>query len=132
MPIGVLSSYLTKKVKLEASCIIKVSADYLLVFGNYNAILENCTLFSAISLFIRLFAAKEPCPFPLGVRRICNPPLKNVLTYLGFADLQSATSSLCFWGLLLGDCKSPGFNRSNLFLRRISNPPGRLAGDFLF
>ena len=51
----------------------EVSADYLLVFGNYNAILENCTLFSAISLFIRLFAAKEPCPFPLGVRRICNP-----------------------------------------------------------
>ena len=34
--------------------------------------------------------------------------------------------------LLLGDYKSPGFNRSNLFLRRISNPPGRLAGDFLF
>ena len=23
------------------------------------------------------------------------------------------------------------FNRSNLFLRRISNPPGRLAGDFV-
>ena len=108
----------------------EVSADYLLVFGNYNAILENCTLFSALSLFIRLFAAKEPCPFPLGVRRICNPPLKNVLTYLGFADLQSATSSLCFW--VVGDYKSPGFNRSNLFLRRISNPPGRLAGDFLF
>ena len=93
----------------------EVSADYLLVFGNYNVILENCTLFSALSLFIRLFAAKEPCPFPLG-----------------FADLQSATSSLCFLGLLLGDCKSPGFNRSNLFLRRISNPPGRLSGDFLF
>ena len=78
---------INKKVKFEASCIIKVSADYLLVFGNYNVILENCTLFSAIfvkkctelsalSLFIRLFAAKEPCPFPLGVRRICNPPLK--------------------------------------------------------
>ena len=105
----------------------EVSADYLLVFGNYNVILENCTLFSALSLFIRLFAAKEPCPFPLGVRRICNPPLKHVLTYLGFADLQSATSSLCFLGLLLGDCKSPGFNRSDLFLRRIANPPGRLA-----
>ena len=58
---------------------------------------------------------------------ICNPPLKNVLTYLGFADLQSATSSLCFW--VVGDYKSPGFNRSNLFLRRISNPPGRLTGD---
>ena len=63
---------------------------------------------------------------PLGVRLICNPPLKNVLTFLGIADLQSATSSLCFW--VVGDYKSPGFNRSNLFLRRISNPPGRLAG----
>ena len=31
----------------------------------------------------------------------------------------------------MGDYKSPGFNRSNLFLRRISNPPGRLAGDFV-
>ena len=29
--------------------------------------------------------------------------------------------------LLLGDYKSPGFNRSNIFLRRISNPPGRLT-----
>ena len=28
----------------------------------------------------------------------------------------------------MGDFKSPGFNRSNLFLRRISNPPGRLTG----
>ena len=33
--------------------------------------------------------------------------------------------------LLLGDYKSPGFNRSNLFLRRISNPPGRLTEDVL-
>ena len=29
--------------------------------------------------------------------------------------------------LILGDYKSPGFNRSNLFLRRISNPSGRLS-----
>ena len=68
--IGVLSSYLTKKVKLEASCIIKVSADYLLGFGNYNVILENCTELSAIfvkkctklsalSLFIRIFVAQK-------------------------------------------------------------------------
>ena len=33
--------------------------------------------------------------------------------------------------LLLGDYKSPDFNRSNLFLRRISNPPGRLTEDVL-
>ena len=31
----------------------------------------------------------------------------------------------------MGDYKSPGFNRSNLFLRRISNPPGRLTEDVL-
>ena len=30
--------------------------------------------------------------------------------------------------LLLGDYKSPGVYRSNLFLRRISNPPGHLVG----
>lgn len=48
----------------------EVSADYLLVFGNYNVILEKCTELSAIfvkkctelsalSLFIRIFAAKN-------------------------------------------------------------------------
>ena len=46
-------------------------------------------------------------------RRICNPALKNVLTYLGSADLQSAAKENAF--SLLGDYKSPGFNRSNLF-----------------
>ena len=59
---------------------------------------------------------------------IWNPALKNVLTYLGFADLQSAAKENAFPFVVLGDYKSPGFNRSNLFLRRISNPPGRLAG----
>ena len=44
--------------------------------------------------------------------RICNPQQGSMLFLL----------------LLLGDYKSPGFNRSNLFLRRIANPPGRLAG----
>ena len=29
----------------------------------------------------------------------------------------------------VGDYKSPGFNRSNLFLRRISNPPGRQVAN---
>ena len=41
---------------------------------------------------------------------ICNPQQRSMLF------------------LLLGDYKSPSFNRSNLFLRRIANPPGRLAG----
>ena len=59
---------------------------------------------------------------------ILNPALKNVLTYLGSADLQSAAKENAFPFVVLGDYKSPGFNRSNLFLRRISNPPGRLAG----
>ena len=46
--------------------------------------------------------------------RICNPQQGSMLFLL----------------LLLGDYKSPGFNRSNLFLRRIANPPGRLAGGW--
>ena len=58
---------------------------------------------------------------------ICNPALKNVLTYLGSADLQSAAKENASPFVVLGDYKSPGFNRSNLFLRRISNPPGRLT-----
>ena len=59
------------------------------------------------------------------------------------ADLQSAVKKcpnlfgLCGFTIRIillvlgcwGDYKSPGFNRSNLFLRRISNPAGRLAGD---
>ena len=52
---------------------------------------------------------------------ICNPALKNVLTYLGSADLQSAAKEYAFpfWGItnppvLIGrtfftaDCKSAG------------------------
>ena len=62
---------------------------------------------------------------------IWNPALKNVLTYLGSADLQSAAKENAFPFVVLGDYKSPGFNRSNLFLRRISNPPGRLTEDVL-
>ena len=61
---------------------------------------------------------------------ICNPALKNVLTYLcSLRICNPQQRSMLF--LLLGDCKSPGFNRSNLFLRRIANPPGRLAGFML-
>ena len=44
---------------------------------------------------------------------ITNPALKNVLTYLGSADLQSAAKGMLF--LLLGDYKSPYLYRSNLF-----------------
>ena len=52
----------------------------------------------------------------------------NLFGHCGFAirNIQ-----FVLFEVLLGDYKSPGFNRSNLFLRRISNPPGRLAGDFL-
>ena len=57
---------------------------------------------------------------------ICNPALKNVLTYLGSADLQSAAKEYAF--PFIGGLQIPRCYRSNLFLRRISNPPGRLAG----
>ena len=52
---------------------------------------------------------------PFCALRICNP--------------QHPVCAFIFG--VLGDYKSPGFNRSNLFLRRIANPPERLAGDFL-
>ena len=64
-------------------------------------------------------------------RRICNPALKNVLTYWCSADLQSAAREIAFPLIVVGGLQIPRFNRSNLFLRRISNPPGRLAGDFM-
>ena len=44
---------------------------------------------------------------PLGARRIWNPALKKVLTYLGSADLKSAAKEYAF--PLVGDYKSPGF-----------------------
>ena len=53
--------------------------------------------------------------------------LKNVPTSLCSGDLQSpAISSGSF---VIGGLQIPRFHRSNLFLRRISNPPGRLTGD---
>ena len=68
---------------------------------------------------------------PLGVPLDLKSSVKNVLTFLCFADLQSALLCLHLsfsFVVGVGDYKSPGFNRSNLFLRRISNPPGRLTG----
>ena len=62
-------------------------------------------LFHIFCYFLRKDIKKYPLAqiIPLGARRICNPPLKNVLTFLGIADLQSATFSLCFlrccWGI---------------------------------
>lgn len=52
-------------------------------------------------------------------RRICNPPLKNVLTYLGSADLQSAGKEYArskeYAFSFVGGLKIPRFNRLNLF-----------------
>ena len=65
--------------------------------------------------------------FPLGVPPDLESGVKkcpNLFRLCGFA-IRSKGECI---SLLLGDYKSPGFNRSNLFLRRISNPPGRLAG----
>ena len=67
--------------------------------------------------------------FPLGVPPDLESGVKkcpNLFRLCGFAirSKGECISLLLCWG----DYKSPGFNRSNLFLRRISNPPGRLAG----
>ena len=45
-------------------------------------------------------------------------------------NLQSAAREIAFPFIFVVGLQIPRFNRSNLFLRRISNPPGRLAGDF--
>ena len=45
----------------------------------------------------------------------------------GFEIRSEGVCLSFYWG----DYKSPGFNRSNLFLRRIANPPGRLAGSII-
>ena len=64
--------------------------------------------------------------FPLGVPPDLESGVKkcpNLFRLCGFAirSKGECISLLLCWG----DYKSPGFNRSNLFLRRISNPPGR-------
>ena len=45
----------------------------------------------------------------------------------GFEIRSKGVCLSFYWG----DYKSPGFNRSNLFLRRIANPPGRLAESII-
>ena len=45
----------------------------------------------------------------------------------GFEIRSKGVCLSFYWG----DYKSPGFNRSNLFLRRIANPPGRLVGSII-
>ena len=47
-------------------------------------------------------AYREICIIFQASRRICNPALKNVLTYLCSADLQSAAKEYAFpfiWGI---------------------------------
>ena len=90
-------------------------------------------LFHIFCYFLRKDIKKYPLAqiIPLGARRICNPPLKNVLTFLGISDLQSATFSLCFLRCCWGITNPPVLIGRTFFLRRISNPPGRLAEDFL-
>ena len=47
-------------------------------------------------------------------RRICNPPSKNVPTYLGFADLKSAASKNAVAGLGLAN-PSSFFGKDGIF-----------------
>ncbi len=52
----------------------------------------------------------------LASRRICNPPSKNVLTYLGFADLESAAGKNAVAGLGLTAPSSSFEERRNLYI----------------
>ena len=63
-----------------------------------------------------------------------------ILRFDGFAiRRQKMSKPLCAWGFAIPSnrfgsfvivgLQIPRFHRSNLFLRRISNPPGRLSED---
>ena len=54
-------------------------------------------------------------------------PVRCSFSMLGCSWFAIRSKGVCF-AFVGGDYKSPGFNRSNLFLRRIANQPGRLAG----
>ena len=62
----------------------------------------------------------------MASRRICNPPSKNVLTYLGFADLQSAASKNAVAGLGLTPPRLSLGKMESLHFRLF-----RLSGAFL-
>ena len=64
----------------------------------------------------------------------------DILRFDGFAiRRQKMSKPLCAWGFAIPSnrfgsfvivgLQIPRFHRSNLFLRRISNPPGRLSED---
>ena len=80
-----------------------------ILYNIYNK-RAKALFWDAFALFLFFYSRTQ---VRQAFRRICNPALKNVLTYLGSADLQSAAKENAF--SLLGDYKSPGFNRSNLF-----------------
>ena len=74
------------------------------------------------------FIRKHPHPqynsfFPFGVSTDLQSVVKNVLTSLCSGDLQSPV--IGSGSFVIGGLQIPRFHRSNFFLRRISNPPGR-------
>ena len=73
---------INKKGQAEASCIIKVSADYLLVFGNYNAIFAiysslccQRTLSFPVRRSADLQSAVKKCP---NLFRLCGFAIRNI------------------------------------------------------
>ena len=70
---------------------------------------------------------------PLGVPLDLKSSVKNVLTFLCFADLQSALLCLHLsfsFVVGVGDYKSPGFNRSNLFFTADCKSAGTPSGIY--
>ena len=95
-------------------------------------------LFLSVSVpYLLLFSAQRYKKIPISanypVRRSADlqSAVKKCPNLFGHCGFAIRNIQFVLFEVLLGDYKSPGFNRSNLFLRRISNPPGRLAEDFL-
>ena len=70
----------------------------------------------------------HPLLFSPPVRRSADlqSAVKKCPNHFGLCGFAIRNKQECPY-LILRDYKSPDFNRSNLFLRRISNPSGRLA-----
>ena len=101
----------------------------------YDVAMFVLLLFLSVSVpYLLLFSAQRYKKIPISadypVRRSADlqSAVKKCPNLFGLCGFVIRNKQECPY-LILGDYKSPGFNRSNLFLRRISNPAGRLAGD---
>ena len=80
---------------------------------------------------INLASRRILSSLPLGVPPDLKSGVKKCPNLLMLCGFEIRSKGGCFPFVVVGGLQIPRFNRSNLFLRRIANPPGRLAGDFM-